>query len=141
MVNKTLGNRFEREFCELLAEHGFWAHNLAQNQAGQPADILAIRDDIPVLIDCKVCSNNRFAFSRVEENQETAMHAWMGAGNERCYFALKLMDGSTYMVHSEIILAAVDAGRLNAKSPKSLSEGEIRTFPTFKEWVEEEFPC
>ena len=52
-VNKTMGNHFEEELCELLAEQGFWAHNLAQNQVGQPADVLAVRDNIAVLIDCK----------------------------------------------------------------------------------------
>ena len=71
-VNKTMGNHFEEELCELLAEQGFWAHNLAQNQVGQPADVLAVRDNIAVLIDCKVCSNNRFPLSRIEPNQEAA---------------------------------------------------------------------
>ena len=47
-VNKTMGNHFEEELCELLAEQGFWAHNLAQNQVGQPADVLAVRDNIAV---------------------------------------------------------------------------------------------
>lgn len=39
--NKKNGNYFEEEFCELLALHGFWAHNMAQNQGGQPADVIA----------------------------------------------------------------------------------------------------
>lgn len=81
-VNKTMGNHFEEELCELLAEQGFWAHNLAQNQVGQPADVLAVRDNIAVLIDCKVCSNNRFPLSRIEPNQEAAMTMWEAQGNE-----------------------------------------------------------
>lgn len=80
-VNKTMGNHFEEELCELLAEQGFWAHNLAQNQVGQPADVLAVRDNIAVLIDCKVCSNNRFPLSRIEPNQEAAMTMWEAQGN------------------------------------------------------------
>ena len=52
--NKKNGNHFEEEFCELLALHGFWAHNMAQNQVGQPADVIAVKNGIPVLIDCKV---------------------------------------------------------------------------------------
>lgn len=90
-VNKTMGNHFEEELCELLAEQGFWAHNLAQNQVGQPADVLAVRDNIAVLIDCKVCSNNRFPLSRIEPNQEAAMTMWEAQGNEHCYFAIDLM--------------------------------------------------
>lgn len=58
MVNKIAGNRFEAELCGILAEHGFWAHNMAQNQAGQPADIIAVKDGWAVLIDCKLCSGN-----------------------------------------------------------------------------------
>lgn len=98
-VNKTMGNHFEEELCELLAEQGFWAHNLAQNQVGQPADVLAVRDNIAVLIDCKVCSNNRFPLSRIEPNQEAAMTMWEAQGNEHCYFAMKLNDGQIYMIH------------------------------------------
>ena len=48
--NKKNGNHFEEEFCELLALHGFWAHNMAQNQVGQPADVIAVKNGIPVLI-------------------------------------------------------------------------------------------
>ena len=57
-TNKKLGNTFEAELCEILFEEGFWAHNLAQNQAGQPADVLAARNGRTYLIDCKVCSEN-----------------------------------------------------------------------------------
>lgn len=39
MSNKKLGNAFEMELCNILSSHGFWVHNLAQNSAGQPADI------------------------------------------------------------------------------------------------------
>lgn len=112
-VNKTMGNHFEEELCELLAEQGFWAHNLAQNQVGQPADVLAVRDNIAILIDCKVCSNNRFPLSRIEPNQEAAMTMWEAQGNEHCYFAMKLNDGQIYMIHfDELCLrAALRAGQ------------------------------
>ena len=52
-VNRTVGNQFEEELCGLLAEHGWWAHNMAQNQTGQPADVIAVKNNIAVLIDCK----------------------------------------------------------------------------------------
>ena len=71
--NKKNGNHFEEEFCELLALHGFWAHNMAQNQVGQPADVIAVKNGIPVLIDCKECETNRFPLSRIEGNQEVTM--------------------------------------------------------------------
>ena len=97
MSNKKLGNSFEAEFCELLASEGFWVHNLAQNAAGQPADVLAVKDGEAWLIDCKVCSHGKFAFSRIEDNQELAMELWKDCGNDPGWFALNF-DGSIYMV-------------------------------------------
>lgn len=58
-TNRKIGNSFETEFCELLFQHGFWCHNMAQNAAGQPADVIAVKGKTAYLIDCKVCSNNR----------------------------------------------------------------------------------
>lgn len=92
MNNRTLGNAFETEFCELLSEHGFWCHNMAQNAAGQPADVIAVKDKKAYLIDCKVCSHNRFPLSRVEENQHFAMQVWAAYGNGDGWFALKVED-------------------------------------------------
>ena len=57
VTNRKLGNSFEQALCELLFEKGFWVHNLAQNQAGQPADIIAVINSKPYLIDAKVCSD------------------------------------------------------------------------------------
>ena len=31
-TNRKIGNSFETELCELLFQHGFWCHNMAQNQ-------------------------------------------------------------------------------------------------------------
>lgn len=97
MSNKKLGNSFEAEFCEILAEHGFWCHNLAQNAAGQPADVLAVKDGDAYLIDCKVCSQGKFPFSRIEDNQELAMELWHDCGNGDGLFALKF-DEDVYIV-------------------------------------------
>lgn len=53
-TNRKIGNSFETEFCELLFQHGFWCHNMAQNAAGQPADVIAVKGKTAYLIDCKV---------------------------------------------------------------------------------------
>ena len=98
MNNKTLGNSFEQELCEKLSEHGFWTHNLAMNKAGQPADILAVKNKVAYLIDAKVCSSRGFALSRVEENQELAMTLWNERGNGQGWFALKVPTGDIYMI-------------------------------------------
>ena len=98
MNNKTLGNSFEQELCEKLSEHGFWCHMLNANKAGQPADILAVRNKVAYLIDAKVCSSRGFALSRVEENQELAMTLWNERGNGQGWFALKVPTGDIYMI-------------------------------------------
>lgn len=97
MSNKKLGNSFEAELCEILAKEGFWAHNLAQNSAGQPADVIAVKDGEAFLIDCKVCSQGKFQYSRIEENQDLSMELWHDCGNGYGWFALKF-DTGIYMV-------------------------------------------
>ena len=129
-VNKTMGNHFEEELCELLAGQGFWAHNLAQNQVGQPADVLAVRDNIAVLVDCKVCSNNRFPLSRIEPNQEAAMTMWEAQGNEHCYFAMKLNDGQIYMIHFDELCLRQLYGQ------GSITESEFPEYPRSIEMLE-----
>lgn len=97
MSNKKLGNQFEAEFAEILANEGFWVHLLAQNAAGQPADVIAVKDGEAYLIDCKVCSNGKFPFTRIEDNQEWAMELWRDSGNDNGWFALKF-GNDVYMV-------------------------------------------
>ena len=98
MTNRKLGNGFEQELCEKLSECGFWVHCMTQNKAGQPADIIAVKDKRAYLIDAKVVSSSRgFALSRVEENQDLAMEVWKSKGNGQGWFALKLND-EIYMI-------------------------------------------
>lgn len=66
MNNRKTGNSFEAEFCEKLFQNGYWVHNLAQNAAGQPADVVAVKNGVPYLIDCKVCSGKVFSVSRIK---------------------------------------------------------------------------
>lgn len=105
MNNKTLGNNFEQELCEKLSGYGFWVHNLAMNKAGQPADIIAVRNKKAYLIDAKVCSSRGFALSRVEDNQELSMNLWNERGNGQAWFALQIPTGEIYMIPHICILA------------------------------------
>ena len=99
MSNRKLGNSFESELCEILFIHGFWCHNLAQNQAGQPADVIAVKNKVAYLIDCKVCSTDKgFDLRRVEENQVTAMTLWKECGNGQGWFALKVEEEEIVMI-------------------------------------------
>ena len=102
MSNKKLGNQFEAELCEILAKEGFWCHNLAQNSAGQPADVIAVKCGEAFLIDCKVCSQGKFQYNRIEENQDLSMELWRDCGNCVGWFALKF-DTRIFMVDRESI--------------------------------------
>jgi Holliday junction resolvase len=118
MTNKKVGNDFEQDVCDILAEHGFWCHLLNANKAGQPADIIAVKNGKAYLIDAKVCTNGSFPLSRVEENQDLAMALWRERGNGMGWFALEL-DDKVYMVCHYVIKAYKNTNR------KSLSAQDI----------------
>lgn len=115
MSNKKVGNDFENEFCNLLSVNGFWVHNLAQNQAGQPADVIAVRDGSPFLIDCKVCSTGRFQLKRIEENQQLAMEHWLDMGNDEAWFALKIEDNIVMITYLDLMCLKMIQSSLNIK--------------------------
>ena len=128
MNNKTIGNKFEQDLCDMLSEHGFWCHNMMMSKAGQPADIIAVRNGKSYLIDAKVCSNNEFPLKRVEENQTLAMDLWNDRGNGQGWFALKLND-EVYMLPHILIKAY-------ANTQSKISEKEILESGTpFGKWV------
>lgn len=128
--NKAVGNHFEADLCEILFQNGFWAHNMAQTQAGQPADVIAVKNQKAYLIDCKVCTTGKgFDLRRVEDNQEMAMTLWRERGNKEGWFAIRLPDGTIHMV-SFLTIRLLRAMRTN------LTEGLIREngWP-LKEWI------
>ena len=128
MSNKRIGNRFEAELCDILAEEGFWCHNLAQNSAGQPADVIAVKEGEAYLIDCKVCTLGKFLFSRIEDNQESAMELWRGCGNGLGWFALKF-DYEIFMVD----MSAMRIAR-NCRSAMTRDLAEFYGY-TLEEWL------
>ncbi len=95
--NKSAGTWFEREMAQVLHENGFWVHRFQDNVNGQPCDLIAARDGRAFLIDCKDCVRGVFSFSRIEENQVSAMRAFERAGNEPGWFALRA-GGTVHMI-------------------------------------------
>jgi Holliday junction resolvase len=130
MNNKKSGNDFEQEFCELLAKNGFWAHNMANRKNGQPADVIAVRNSVAYLIDCKVCEGDRFDFKRAEENQRLAMERWFNCGNGSGWFALKF-DDDIYMIDFFML------EKMEKENKKSINKAKADwALYTFKEWLE-----
>lgn len=126
--NREVGNAFEQELCELLFSNGFWAHNLKQDNSGQPADVIGVRNKVAYLIDCKDCSSKGFDLRRVEDNQETAMELWKMCGNGQGWFALKI-NNEVYMLP----LILLQAWKINHSS---LSFEDIYEMGTpFNKWV------
>ncbi len=130
MSNKKLGNQFETELCEILSMYGFWVHQLCQNAAGQPADVIAVRNGQSYLIDCKVCSTDKgFALNRMEENQDLAMDLWYECGNGQGWFAVKLPTGDIIMLPHFCIKAY-------RRTQSYMSPGEIfETGKSIEKWV------
>ena len=127
--NRAVGTAFERELCELLFTYGFWSHNLKQDNSGQPADVIAVKNKIAYLIDCKDCSAKGFDLRRVEENQITAMQLWNECGNGQGWFAIKVPAGDIYMLPLFVVMAY--KGRQS-----SLSYTEIHELgKSFEKWV------
>lgn len=128
MNNKQAGMNFEYKLCRMLSSDGFWSHFMGGNKNGQPADIIAVRDERAYLIDAKDCENDRFVLSRVEANQDTAMRYWELCGNNQGLFALKTSKG-VYMLPYGIVQVLEMAGI------KSLNMQAIEKYCTpYAEW-------
>ena len=126
--NRSVGNAFEQELCNLLFEKGYWSHNFKQDNSGQPADVIAVRNGVAYLIDCKDCSSKGFDLRRVEDNQISAMDFWKDCGNGQGWFAIKI-DGEIWMMPNSHIRSF-----MNCKH--SISVQDIReTAIPFERWV------
>ena len=123
VINKKLGNNFEKELSEILYNAGYWVHLLNQNKNGQPADIIAVKNKKAYLIDAKVCSLEKFAFKRVEENQRLSMQMFIDCGNTTPYFALKARN-EIYMLSYKTIRDLIKQGK------KQLDFAEINKYST-----------
>ena len=119
MNNKRAGTRLERTFCQQLAKDGFWVYFTNGNK--QPADIIAVRDLNAYLIDVKNCKNDRFVFSRIEDNQRSSMQRFDECGNNKGLFALNTSKG-IFMLRYDIVQY------LEAKKKKSINIEDIKMY-------------
>lgn len=98
MNNKKRGTEFEQDFCKLLKRCGYWVHFMNPSASGsQPCDIIACRDNVPFLIDCKTSVDKIFRINRLEENQRLAFYKFQKAGNHNCFVAVKYRE-QVYML-------------------------------------------
>jgi Holliday junction resolvase len=90
MNNKRLGTEFEREVVRLLSKQGYWVHFITPNESGsQPFDVIASKDNEPIVLDCKTSATKNFSISRLEENQRLAFDLWYERGNKKAFVYIK----------------------------------------------------
>lgn len=128
--NKAAGTRFEKRVAEILSEHGFWVHRLAQSKAGQPFDIIAVKNGKAFPIDCKDCTG-LFNVRRIEPNQRDAMLKWMDCGNGDSWFALQTAEKEIYMFSFSFLMS-----NLTTFSTYVQSAIRARAIP-LERWIEE----
>ena len=87
-IQKQVGNKCEKEYLNVLQEHGYWCHLFTNAISGQPCDIVAIKDNVAYLIDVKHCDKDRFEFYRIEANQRSCFEYAMSKGNKNVGFAV-----------------------------------------------------
>lgn len=102
--NKKRGNSFEKEMAKILNDKGYWVLMVTPKQhiGSQACDLIAIKDNKPMLIDCKTCKTHLFPVSRLEENQSQAYKKYVKCGNTEYYIAIKYSN-DIYMIPIEEI--------------------------------------
>lgn len=85
---KKIGNAYEKKFCEVLKNCGWWAHIFEYNASGQPCDVVAIRNNIAILVDVKHCKTDRFPFSDIQANQLMCFEYANKCGNDNTGFMI-----------------------------------------------------
>ena len=101
MSNKSEGTKFENEFCDFLAEAGFFVihYEGALYSGAQPADIMVIKNNYATLLDCKVLKSKtgRFPISRIEANQILAYRRYRKCQNDFFLLAV-LWNNDVYLI-------------------------------------------
>ena len=106
MNNKTIGNNFENNLSLILSDLGYWVSLFTpkSHSNSQPADMIAVRDDVALLIDAKTLNrkNGLFPINRIEINQILAAKKFINCGNSWYNFAI-LWNDTIYMIPFETI--------------------------------------
>lgn len=129
MSNKSNGTTFEKEFAGMLSGAGFWVHCLQDNRNGQPFDVIAAKNGITYVFDCKDCRRGIFPLYRIETNQEYAMGLWQECGNHEGLFALKTPSGIWLLPYTTAMELKDEGYRILAG--KQIQDNAVN----FEEWI------
>lgn len=113
--NKQLGTWFEQYVCTMLAHRGWWAHFITPSRIGsQPFDIIAMKGDKVLALDCKTCSTPNFSLSRVEDNQMFAFDNMTQKTSAVCGFLVQ-WNNKIYFLKWDFVRTAIFMGRSSIK--------------------------
>jgi hypothetical protein len=100
---KSIGNKTEIQFAEIMFKKGWWVHIFADKVNGQPFDIVMCRLEVCWFIDVKhVQDKNYFLHSRIESNQINSFKLLNARGMDNTAFVIKFSDGWYMMKFKEI---------------------------------------
>ena len=118
MNNILLGNAFEAEMCKELADAGYWVHFINPDKRGaQPFDIIAVKSDMPIAIDCKTSARRIFSFDRLEDNQKLAFDKWQRiCANHHAIIAVKYKDSILWVPY----LALKEKGKIDLEKDDAI---------------------
>ena len=101
--NKKIGTAFEKEFCNILADKGYWVHFINPDARGsQPFDVIAVKNGQALAVDCKTSSKPIFPISRLEDNQIMAFEKWILCGNDEPMIAVKYNEHIYMVTYSKL---------------------------------------
>lgn len=100
-----LGKDFEEQLCWWLSGNGYYViYNEKGMSGSQPADIIAIKNNIATLIECKHLENKTgiFNLSRLEANQFLAYKKFKEKNNTNMIVAIK-WDNKVYFINFDLL--------------------------------------
>ena len=100
-----VGKDFEEQLCWLLSDNGYYViYNEKGIEGSQPADIIAIKDNIATLIECKNLENKTgiFNLNRLEANQWLAYKRLKETHNSNMIVAIK-WDNNIYFINFDLL--------------------------------------
>lgn len=96
---------FESKLCEYLSNDGYYViYNNKGIVGSQPCDIVAIKNNIATLIECKNLENQsgKFPLSRIESNQWLAYKKLKECHNSNMALAI-YWDDNVYFVNFDLL--------------------------------------
>lgn len=100
-----LGKNFEEDLCWYLFKEGYYVlYNEKGISGSQPCDIIAIKNNIATLIECKNLENKtgKFNLSRIEANQLIAYKTLKSKENSNMILAIKWND-NVYFINFDLL--------------------------------------